>query len=345
MKLGRIIIVFIVSSIVFCGCQQQNHSSPDKDHEKSTKPKQTLIIAHSKVNEQARKIESRQQDEFIDFVNPKRPPKTFQLISHYVMSPPKIDGSDNDKVWQKAKPITVLDFSSQRPIILKSIHTDKMIFVLAKFPDKAPSESHKTWGWDYEDEIYKQLKDREDVCAIKWSMVGNNVSLSLRQPMEHKADVWFWKAHRTNPAGFADDKWQALTKQKYPKTNLIVSAVGEKYYLQRSGDKGRSAYKTKIVFAYQGDILPKFVPQQPTESRSDIKAKGEWKKGYWTVEFARKLDTGHKDDIAFRGGGTYLFGISLYELTNLSALFMLNQPLYKSGDVYDRILLTIKKRS
>lgn len=42
-------------------------------------------------------------------------------------------------------------------------------------------------------------------------------------------------------------------------------------------------------------------------SWNDIKARGVWLNGMWTVELARKLRTGHKDDVQFEVGGTYFF--------------------------------------
>jgi hypothetical protein len=50
-------------------------------------------------------------------------------------------------------------------------------------------------------------------------------------------------------------------------------------------------------------------------SRDDIASKGTWKDGRWTVEFKRKLDTGHPaDDIIFRPGSTryYVFDAAIF---------------------------------
>lgn len=54
-------------------------------------------------------------------------------------------------------------------------------------------------------------------------------------------------------------------------------------------------------------------------SRDDIKGKGFWKDGRWTVEFARKLVTGHDDDISFKvnKGDTkyFVFDVALFDRT------------------------------
>lgn len=44
-------------------------------------------------------------------------------------------------------------------------------------------------------------------------------------------------------------------------------------------------------------------------SWNDIQARGAWLKGVWTVELARKLTTGHKDDMAFDPAKEYYFGM------------------------------------
>ena len=44
-------------------------------------------------------------------------------------------------------------------------------------------------------------------------------------------------------------------------------------------------------------------------SWSDIQAVGNWQNGIWTVEFARKLNTGHADDIQFDTAKEYYFDI------------------------------------
>ncbi len=55
--------------------------------------------------------------------------------------------------------------------------------------------------------------------------------------------------------------------------------------------------------------LPGYVLSAPAGSSwNDIGAKGAWDNSMWTVEFSRKLDTGHTDDAQFKDlKGTYIF--------------------------------------
>ena len=65
----------------------------------------------------------------------------------------------------------------------------------------------------------------------------------------------------------------------------------------------------------------------------------EWKDGQWTIEFTRKLDTGHNDDVLFKTTGKYQFGISRYEVAGREPEKNASQPLYGCGDVGEKLNL------
>jgi len=283
--------------------------------------------------------------DFRDLVPAKRSPVDLKLLCAAVDEAPVIDGTAGEPVWSGAKRITTLDFSSQRTITICTVHTDEMIFFLVTFPDVSPSTTHKSFGWDQQAGIYKPSNDREDIFVFKWSMQGLDADLTLRGYRPHRADVWFWKACRTNPVGYADDKWQAYSSRKEGDSSKEIthsSGTGPMYLL-RSGDKGQSAYKEKIALDYQGSFAPRFFNRQPSASRADVSARGCWRDGIWTVEFARKLNTGHDDDVGFAVGGKYLFIVSCYEMSGDTVHAEWSQPLYRTGDGFDRIVLEITR--
>ena len=115
-------------------------------------------------------------------------------------------------------------------------------------------------------------------------------------------------------------------------------------YLLRRGDDGHSAYKVDLVSKYQGDILPRYISQNPTGSRSDVLAKGRWQNNTWSIELRRKLVTGHSDDIQFNTDSKYLFGISRYEIAGRKGNKKLSAPLYGTGDVSERLWLEFNKQ-
>lgn len=127
------------------------------------------------------------------------------------------------------------------------------------------------------------------------------------------------------------------------KATKLKSKSGKTMYLLRMGDKGKPAYRSKIYGEYQGDVVPRFIRRTSSGSRSDIKAKGKWKDGFWTIEFCRALKTNHSDDIQFDVNKEYIFGISRYEIAGRNPNPKLTQPLYGCGDVGEQLKLIFER--
>ncbi|MGD9108323.1 MAG: ethylbenzene dehydrogenase-related protein [Gammaproteobacteria bacterium] len=315
---------------------------------KNTKDKsKTTPVVTVKKNLLAEKYSRPRPGEFLRQVKPNRPAKTINIISYPIPNNIVIDTNSKDieNIWENIKPTETIDYMSSRIISIKSLHNDKYIYFLVKYPDAFPSETHKSMGWDYNENIYRQLGDREDMFVFKWSMSGNDVNLAFHRYdllKPHIVDIWFWKAVRTNPAGYADDKMQIISTAREEDRVKLKGAGDKQLYLYRKGDQGSAAYKIVLPLKYSGDIVSRFKIEKPTGSRADIKAKGFWHDGYWIIKFARLLDTGHADDVQFKIGNSYLFGVSLYEMSGGEILKGTSQPLYRLGDVYDRLILKIK---
>ncbi|MCP4753947.1 MAG: hypothetical protein GY866_23940 [Proteobacteria bacterium] len=177
---------------------------------------------------------------------------------------------------------------------------------------------------------------------MKWNMASDPTDLSVFADAPYLADIWFWKACRTDPLGFADDKIQKLSVEKLPKSMKLTSKSGRTTYLKRKGDQGKPAYRNTLYIEYKGDTAPHFINQFPRGSRADIWAKGIWANGEWTIEFGRKLNTGHKDDVQFEIGKLYPFGVSRYEIAGRKPDPSLTQPLFGSGDVSEPLFLKLE---
>ncbi len=255
---------------------------------------------------------------------------------------PKIDGIADDPVWSKAQAVTTFDKIGDLNITLKSVYKNETIYMLVQYPDKESNYTHKTLRWNAETKVYETGGDREDAFVFKWNMEPYPLDLSVTAENPYRADVWFWKAHRTDHAGYADDKIQIYSRQPQPHSSKILNKKGQPFYLTRLGDSGSGAYKKRIVTEYQEDQVGKFDFLEPTGSRADIRAKGHWKDGIWTIEFARALYTDAVDDVQFMQGGRYQFGVSRYEIAGRKPNPELEQPLYGSGDVNETLFLEIK---
>ena len=338
----------LLAVLVIAGCQNDGGPAISEKpagpglSRRPAEPKTSVEATTPKASDgSTARAEGASVDLFPGYVPAKRKPEELTLTAHPVAVAPVIDGRGDDPVWKAAPAITTLDFSSQRPITIKSVFTSTNVFFLVTYTKDAPALTHKTWLWDAKERVYREGPDREDVFIFKWSMSGNDVRLELRDPEPHRADIWFWKAHRSNPAGYADDKWQSVTTEPGRDARKMDAAKRPGLFFRREGDAGTSPFDEKFFFEYQGDRVEKYVSRQPQGSRADVRAKGVWAQGQWTIEFARKLQTGHDDDVGFARGGVYLFGVSLYEMAYGTPSAELSQPLYRTGDVFDRLLFTI----
>ncbi len=262
------------------------------------------------------------------------------IVSAKVTREPVINGAGTDAVWTEATEYTTHDNTADIDIKIKTVHTDKKIFFLVSYPDPDKSDTHKLWTWNSGEDRYKSGLDREDMFVIKWNMNPGPVDLSLTSNDEYKADIWFWKAFRTDPMGYADDKYQVYGATKRAKSTKLISKTGKAMYLIRRGDAGTSAYKSTFYVDHVNDKMSHFDHVVPTGSRGDIKAKGVWVDGRWTIEFERALVTGNDDDVQFDNmSKEYIFGVSRYEVAGRKPEPAITQPLYGAGDISEGLVL------
>ena len=265
-----------------------------------------------------------------------------RVIAEKVTNAPAIDGAGNDPNWEKASKIVTYDPIAKISVSLRAVYTKDEIFFLVEFPDPNESRMHKPWIWDKNKGRYISGPDREDCFIFKFNMGPKINDFSLRSSEPHSTDIWFWKAGRTDTAGFADDKTHTLSQIPTQRSVKIRSKSGETFYLKRTPDAGTPAYRNTLMIEYKGDRLTQFVSRNPMGSRADVRANGTWSKGKWTIEFARKLNTGHNDDIQFSLEKNYQFGISRYESAGRAPDPRTTQPLYGAGDVSEILILSFQ---
>jgi len=238
------------------------------------------------------------------------------LYSVKVDNAPNIDGFILEDFWKSIKPVLVKDKVANVDVFIFSVYTDDSIFFYVQYPNLSLNSLHKPWLWDKDQETYVSSKLRDDAFVLKWSMMENDVDLSIFSDNSYTADVWYWKAGRTNPAGCADDKVHMLSDSSSQNAKKVTSSSGSDRFLLRSGDAGDPCFNEYSPGAFEGNIVERYNPGEPSGSRGDVKAKGLWDRGFSSIEFARKLDTGHDDDVQFDPGSgkKYKFGVSIYGL-------------------------------
>ena len=245
------------------------------------------------------------------FPGPAAAEQTIEAVR--VKGAPTVDGSGDDAAWKTARTYIVRDNRMGVDVVLMAVRTADSVFFLVRFPDPEENRLHKPWVWSRDLEVYQIGPQREDTFTFKWNMSAKRVNLSSFSDNDYRADVWYWKANRTDPAGYADDKMHILSSEAAKKSNSLVSVGGKQRYLLRLGDKGKAAQKKRLLTEYQGDVQDQYISQAPDGSRADVLAKGAWRDGQWTLEFGRRMNTGNDDDIQFdpASGKRYRFGISI----------------------------------
>jgi hypothetical protein len=265
------------------------------------------------------------------------------LTAKKIDQSPIIDGNGSDAVWSNLPSIVTHDPIADIDITLKAAYTRDHILLLLSFPDPDESRFHEGWIWQKDAQRYEPGPYREDVCVLKWSLDREKSDLSIRSSKPHTADIWFWKAHRSDPMGYADDMIHVYAAVELPNARKIISQDGQAMYLQRLGDSGESMYENIVYDDYQGDELTHFKNRRPSGSRADIRARGGWADGIWTIEILRTLQTGHEDDVQFDVQQRYPFGISRYGIGGLEPERDSQQPLFSSGDVSEVLFLIFEE--
>ena len=255
---------------------------------------------------------------------------------------PTIDGRDSDAAWSAAKALTTRDVVADIEHTLRCVHDGERVFIVASFPDEDENRDHKPLVWDAAEERYRIGPEREDTLVLKWNMEPLFTDISLSADAPYRADIWYWKSVRTDHAGYADDKYQVYSEQPGKKATRLLSKSARRFYLTRHGDGGRSAYKAETPDRFMGERLPGYAGREPLGSRADVRALGHWADGRWTIEFGRKLNTGHDDDVQFVPQRRYLFGIARFEVAGRRPDPDLQIPLFGSGEVGESLVLILE---
>jgi len=227
--------------------------------------------------------------------------------------PPLLDGRGGDRPWQKARPFSfeVRGESGNVKVTVAALWGDGKVYFLVQWPDEEPDVEHRPWIWSAEERAYIVGKDVEDALALQFSL-AERIGDCMLLGKGYEADVWFWRAARTNPSGYAEDVTLAVSLQRIPKANFYEAKNRRTVWVKESRDDGIPPYRTHVAGAYEGDLVRRYLPREPSGSAADVRARGEWKEGSWTLEFSRALATGAEKDAVFRPGREHYFSVALF---------------------------------
>jgi len=234
----------------------------------------------------------------------------------------------------------------------KSVYTKDEIFFRFEWPD--PDKSMQKNAWKFSGGKWDKIKANEDRlglvfeinridkfatkgCAVLCHNESKNEKdwyYAVSSPKE-KADMWHWKAVRSNPVGYTEDGYLTTNPSKEPEKGRKRDAgSGTKAKSNRTKDKSKPAYmqdplksasipgtllvsekveiKNHANFK-EGDELPGYMLNAVwKDSFADVKTKGVWANGKWTLVMSRKLNTGYDDDIQFNTRKKYPFSLAVF---------------------------------
>jgi hypothetical protein len=249
-------------------------------------------------------------------------PQSSDVTAQKVAQLPEIDGKAADEAWVKAKEWVIkIDKTGEveqprNQMWLRAVHDGASVAFLLVWKDETKHDRHQDFVWKPDDGEYKANDDElEDACSLAFALEGP-FNVDMLAGIESKWDVWEWGAYRAN-AGFAKDRVHIYSKNRPEgvKSKRFSDRNEQVIFLARPDDEGTPCVR-KVEEApaeKKGDKVPQWELQKPTGSCADVQAKGSWADGKWTVEFKRKLNTGHKDDTAFDPAKGVDFAVAVFD--------------------------------
>ena len=233
-------------------------------------------------------------------------------------------------------------------VTLQAVHDGESLTIRAEWADATESVLKNSWTWDGSE--FSKSED-EDRLMFAWP-IGNNAEFATQgcaaachnmaddpgewwmgsESADVRYDAWQWKAARTNPAGYVDDKWWSILEDAADTGSSRHGDAKESggYANNRNDEQtgplymGNADPSTKFILAGEevdidvsalsaGDVIAGYVLSHPVGSRGDVSTIGEWQDGKWIMVLQRALDTGNDDDAVFTPGKPIPFGISVVD--------------------------------
>ncbi len=207
--------------------------------------------------------------------------------------------------------------------------------------DEAPTEEVRAHPWHGvhlgEEEVTKFILPSRIAPAESdlWRNIKPAEALTDLQKAGIFIDTWQWRAHRSNPIGWADngyilDARQGAAGQSMYSTNWSdedssplfmydiektgMHALSKDTLLNRAYSQDEYYYLADdFAIPYdpthpwqEGDVIPRRILQEPSGNRAAVKANGRWSQGTWDVALTRKLQMENTmDSKSLEPGHTY----------------------------------------
>jgi hypothetical protein len=256
---------------------------------------------------------------------------------------PHLDGELDDPAWKQGVPLKVKlmggNLIGRVTLEIRAVYTDTVLFVAFRWADPTESVEKAMWvngphGWQTTGVKRAGELGNEDRVMTVWDvsiprfqqegcLVACHPGVSAAKYLEEPGlgDIWHWKAARSNPVGYCDDKYinnirsgpdggrhgDSVKLHKGTTSNSSRDGTGPAF-MQNPGinpNDPRFLLSNEAVSIPKGKVfsigqrIPGYVLSIPDGSRGDVRCRGKWEEGIWTVELSRKLVTGNIDDVQF----------------------------------------------
>ena len=232
------------------------------------------------------------------------------------------------------------------PVDIRAFYTDEELFLRLSWEDATPDRS--MYDWEYNGERWQNTGRLEDGFGLLWDAKGqyNDFSCSyachiqdfgvskanfhasnkMRMVKENAwLDLWNWKAARTAPLGFADDRYLDFEGmhgdtpgELFTENSMFrLSGNGD---LKPFSDGDAPVYDAERLpadegFRPPGTLAPGYLVKSPVAGRADVLAVSKHEGGHWIVILRRALRTGDPRDVVFVPGDEFgvAFGMALMD--------------------------------
>jgi hypothetical protein len=264
-----------------------------------------------------------------------------------------LDGMEKETAWSTTPEVTVpLSFGSVDSARLKALYTNEDIIVRVRWADATEDRLHHPWVWDEELGDYKAGPQVEDSLMFSFE-AGCEWFPSFLSGYDFDFDAWQWLAGRSDPLGqgldlsgsmkdaqlsfnqrytprYHEDDWNMrITDTREGILHWPLERLDRQFLLQsphdivyfhanldgaRGQEFARQLPPPENLPSSPAPVVPQFEPLALQGNAAEVRAKGHWEAGYWTVELRRPLMT--------EGAG---YDIQMHRLTQFSI------------QVYDRV--------
>jgi hypothetical protein len=202
--------------------------------------------------------------------------------------------SKNSPIWEKINSLEFTTSEFTKPVKLRcAVHEDTIYFRVDFFVNKT-QRLHRPWHKNKKSQQFEPRNLHEDSISLRFEM-PSAIPREVRN-----IDTWYWGANRTSGT-HADDLSQVFSKTEIFRSSSS-GTQGARCFTRTMGDTGKASWKLNLDQNIMHMNRSRYLNTTPSGSRADILTETYFKDGWWSITFARRMNTGNPDDLLFEHG-------------------------------------------